>query len=227
MVITPLASLVRLAVGTGLGALIGYERERSGHAAGLRTHLLVAIASTTFMLVSTQFVFFQSYREGDLVMVDTSRIAASVVAGMGFLGAGAILKTGGGIHGLTTAAGLWLVAAIGLASGGGMFLEAGAATGVSLVALITLRRFETHQPYAQKRRVVVRIDTGRITGTEVIERISGLVFTVSSVDFESMADNEHQVKAEIELRNDIPASTLFDDVLAMPGVMSVRVVHLT
>ena len=78
------------------------------------------------MLVSTQFVFYQGYRAGDLITVDTSRIAASVVAGVGFLGAGAILRTGLGVHGLTTAAGLWLVAAIGLASGGGMFLEAAA-----------------------------------------------------------------------------------------------------
>ena len=89
-----------MGTGLGLGAAIGYERERTGHPAGLRTHLLVSLASTTFMLVSTQFVYFQSYGKDDLIAVDTSRIAASVVSGVGFLGAGAILRTGISIQGL-------------------------------------------------------------------------------------------------------------------------------
>ena len=68
--------------------MIGYEREHSGRPAGLRTHFLVALASATFMLVSTQFVYYQHYQKDDLVVVDTSRIAASVLTGVGFLGAG-------------------------------------------------------------------------------------------------------------------------------------------
>jgi len=96
--------LVRLIVGTLLGAVIGYERHVHGRPAGLRTHLLVALASTTFMLVSTHFVYFQHYAKEDLVAVDTSRIAASVVTGVGFLGGGAILRTGITVQGLTTAA---------------------------------------------------------------------------------------------------------------------------
>jgi len=73
--------LARLVVGTVLGALIGYERHIHGRPAGMRTHLLVGLASTTFMLVSTHFVYFQHYTRDDLVAVDTSRIAASVVTG--------------------------------------------------------------------------------------------------------------------------------------------------
>ena len=225
MPITPLMSLFRLAVGTILGGLIGYERERTGRAAGLRTHLLVAVASTTFMLVSTQFVFFQQYAAGGLITVDTSRIAASVVAGVGFLGAGAILRTGFGVHGLTTAAGLWLVAAIGLASGGGMFLEAFAATGVSLVALVVLRRFETKQPFALKRRVVVRIDTSMTSEREVLERLTGLVANVAFIDLETVAAGEIQVGADIDLRSETSASEVFASIAAVPGVTSVRVAH--
>jgi MgtC family len=75
--------LARLLVGTLLAALIGYERHLHGRPAGLRTHLLVGLASTTFMLVSTQFVYFQHYSKDDLVAVDRSRIAASVVTGVG------------------------------------------------------------------------------------------------------------------------------------------------
>jgi len=225
MVISPMASLVRLAVGTILGGLIGFERERTGRAAGLRTHLLVAVASTTFMLVSTQFVFFQHYGPGELLTVDPSRIAASVVAGVGFLGAGAILRTGFGVHGLTTAAGLWLVAAIGLASGGGMFLEAGAATVVSLVALVVLRRFETKQPFALKRRVVVRVDTSATTERAVLERITALVANVAFVDLETVAGGEIQIGVDVDLRADTPGFEVFSAIAAIPGVTSVRVAH--
>src|ERR1700729_3516164 len=132
MVTPTIEMLLRMGTGLGLGAAIGYERERTGHPAGLRTHLLVSLASTTFMLVSTQFVFYQLYGKDDLIAVDTSRIAASVVSGVGFLGAGAILRTGLGVQGLTTAASLWLVASVGLAAGGGMYQEAGVATMVTL-----------------------------------------------------------------------------------------------
>ncbi len=134
--------LIRLVVGTVLGGVIGYERDVHGRPGGLRTHLIVALASTTFMLVSTHFVYFQHYTKDDLVTVDTSRIAASVVTGIGFLGGGAILRTGLSVQGLTTAAGLWLVAAIGLSAGAGMYVVSVAATLVGVLAVAVLRRFE-------------------------------------------------------------------------------------
>jgi len=112
--------LLRVLVGTVLGAAIGYERRLHRRPAGLRTHLLVSLASSTFMVVSTHFVYFQHYQREDLVTVDPSRIAASVVTGVGFLGGGAILRTGVNVQGLTTAAGLWLCAAIGLSAGAGI-----------------------------------------------------------------------------------------------------------
>jgi len=142
MPISWIEMLLRMGASVFLGAAIGYERERIGRAAGLRTHLLVSLASATFMLVSTQFVYYQHYTKEDLVAVDTSRIAASVVTGVGFLGAGAILRTGLSIQGLTTAASLWLVSAVGLAAGAGMFAEAVTATIVTLFSLVILRRLE-------------------------------------------------------------------------------------
>jgi putative Mg2+ transporter-C (MgtC) family protein len=98
--------LLRILVGTLLSGVIGYERDIHGRPAGLRTHAIVGLAAATFMVVSTQFVYFQHYSRDDLVTVDTSRIAASVVTGVGFLGGGAILRTGITIQGLTTAASL-------------------------------------------------------------------------------------------------------------------------
>src|SRR2546425_7644521 len=132
--------LIRLVVGTLLGGVIGYERDIHGRPAGLRTHLIVALASSTFMVVSTHFVYFQHYAKEDLVAVDPSRIAAAVVSGIGFLAGGAILRTGLTVQGLTTAAGLWLVSSIGLSSGAGMYTESVAATAIGVVALTLLRR---------------------------------------------------------------------------------------
>jgi putative Mg2+ transporter-C (MgtC) family protein len=105
------------------------------------------------MIVSTHFVYFQHYGKEDLVAVDSSRIAASVVTGIGFLGAGAILRTGISVQGLTTAAGLWLVAAIGLSAGAGMYVVSIAATGVGVTALSVLRRFERKNDHLLRRKI--------------------------------------------------------------------------
>ncbi|MFT3699666.1 MAG: MgtC/SapB family protein [Kofleriaceae bacterium] len=145
--------VLRIIVGTGLGAIIGYERDIHGRPAGLRTHAVVALASATFMVVSTHMVYFQNYKAGDFAEVDGSRVAASVVSGIGFLAGGAILRTGISVQGLTTAAGLWLVAAIGLCAGGGMYVESVAATIVGIGALTMLRRFEAKDKDMIRRRL--------------------------------------------------------------------------
>ncbi len=146
--------IIRILVGTALGGVIGYERDIHGRPAGLRTHALVALASATFMVVSTHLAYYQPYHHGDVTEVDGSRIAASVVSGIGFLAGGAILRTGISIQGLTTAAGLWLVAAIGLCAGAGMYMESGCATIVGVIALTILRRFEDKDDRVRRRLVV-------------------------------------------------------------------------
>jgi putative Mg2+ transporter-C (MgtC) family protein len=158
--------VLRIVVGTMLGAVIGYERDIHGRPAGLRTHALVALASSTFMVVSTHMVYFQHYQQGDLVEVDSSRIAASVVSGIGFLAGGAILRTGIGVQGLTTAAGLWLVAAIGLCAGGGMFVESVATTAVGIGVLTLLRRFEDKDDRVRRRLHLTLTDGA--TATEAL-----------------------------------------------------------
>jgi len=134
--------ILRITVGALLGGVIGVERDIHRRQAGFRTHLIVSMASATFMVVSAHFVHYQSYVAGMPVTVDPSRIAAAVVAGVGFLGGGSILRTGATVQGLTTAAGLWLVAAIGLCSGAGMYPEAGFVTLLGLVTLTMLRVLE-------------------------------------------------------------------------------------
>ena len=158
---------IRMLVGAVLGGIIGYERDYHGRPAGLRTHMIVALASSTFMVVSTHFVYFQRYATGDFVTVDPSRIAASVVTGIGFLGGGAVLRTGISRQGVTTAAGLWLVAAIGLASGAGMYPVSVLATAIGLVALWGLRRFEGKEDHLQRRRVSVVLDGGHAEAARI------------------------------------------------------------
>jgi putative Mg2+ transporter-C (MgtC) family protein len=122
---------VRLLVAILLGGAIGYEREVGGKPAGLRTHALVCLGSTLFMLVSIRSPdFFPGVGP-----VDPGRIAAQVVTGVGFLGAGTILRAGGSVRGLTTAASIWAVAAIGLAIGVGYYITAVFSTGLALVVL--------------------------------------------------------------------------------------------
>lgn len=119
--------ILRLVLGALLGGLIGLEREASNRPAGFRTHILVGIGSTLIMLVSIS-VFNQG--------ADPSRVAAGVVSGMGFLGAGTIMKTGNKIEGLTTAASLWVCSAIGLSVGGGYYLGAVVTVIIVLFSLI-------------------------------------------------------------------------------------------
>lgn len=125
------AYAIRLLVAAALGALIGLERELHDHPAGMRTHLLVAVGSAGFTVLSVSA--FQAPG------ADPGRIAAQIVTGIGFLGAGAILKEGATIRGLTTAASLWATAAVGMAAGAGAWLTAVAITAIVIVSLWPLR----------------------------------------------------------------------------------------
>ena len=123
--------VLRLVIAAIMGGLIGYERQRAEKPAGFRTHLLVCVGSALFTIVSLH---------GFGMLSDPSRVAAGVVVGIGFLGAGTILRGGKGIIGLTTAATIWAVAAIGLAVGSGLYLPAIATAVIILIALLSTRK---------------------------------------------------------------------------------------
>lgn len=151
---------LRILVSLVLGGLIGLEREWHNHAAGFRTHMLVCVGSTMIMLLSI-------YGFGDFayeynVRMDPARLAAQVVSGIGFLGAGAIIRNGSSISGLTTAASIWVVAAIGLCVGAGFFFVASLVTVLVIIILLLLNKFERsfHNKRSQNEVFV------RITNTE-------------------------------------------------------------
>ena len=135
--------VLRLGVAIVLGGLLGYERERSGKAAGLRTHMLVALGAALFVLVPLQ---------GGMQVGDLSRVLQGVIAGIGFLGAGAIIKLGNErqIHGLTTSASIWTTAAIGVAAGMGREATAVVSALIALFVLAVLRRVEKRIEAAQR-----------------------------------------------------------------------------
>lgn len=142
--------ILRLVLAALLGSIIGLERERLLWTAGLRTHMLVCVGATLIMLVSA--FGFQDVLGTPNVTLDPSRVAAQVVSGIGFLGAGTILLRNDVIRGLTTAASLWTVAAIGLAVGGGLYLPAVAATVLILLILLGLKPLE-NRLYPERRRL--------------------------------------------------------------------------
>ena len=214
---------MRLVVAALLGAAIGFERDTRGRPAGLRTHLIVSLASSLFMVVSTQFVYVQRYAPGDLVSVDPSRIGSYVAAGIGFLGAGVILRTGGGVRGLTTAAGLWLVAAIGLAAGAGMYPESVLATAVGLLALWGLRRLEPKEDSAPPRKVSLVLDEGRPSAAEVARALGAAGFKTTPVEFEHRRDER---RVSVTLHVGVGAATearLVEILESQPGVRALRV----
>jgi putative Mg2+ transporter-C (MgtC) family protein len=153
----PVEPLVRLTLAAILGGLVGLEREVRGRQAGFRTNLLVCLGCSIIMIVSISFAYHPWPHDPHFnVNIDPARIAYGVMAGIGFLGAGVIVKHEGGVRGLTTAAGLWCVAAIGLACGLGLYLIALIAAVLVLLSLWFLDYFEKFLPKVRYRLLTLR-----------------------------------------------------------------------
>jgi putative Mg2+ transporter-C (MgtC) family protein len=205
--ITDWDAVARLAVAAGLGSAVGFERELREREAGIRTHLLVCLGAALFTIVGAYGFSGSS--------VDTSRVAAQIVTGIGFLGAGAIIREGISIRGLTTAGSLWVVAAIGMAAGAGYYWPAVAGTALTILALWPLRSLayyllDRYRPPEQ--RLVV----------ELGERapLEGLLDQVGQVRQVSVEDERDRRIVTIELRNRVDETIVaklsdLDDVVAV------------
>jgi putative Mg2+ transporter-C (MgtC) family protein len=162
--------VIRLLLAAFFGAIIGLERERKDWAAGLRTHMMVCLGAALAMIVSTYGFADVVGKEG--YALDPSRIAAQVISGIGFLGAGTILfLRPGTIRGLTTASGLWTVAAIGLATGGGMYFAALVATVLAIIILWILQPIERKLARRFKQKSIKIITPDKNKSVEVVSRI--------------------------------------------------------
>lgn len=181
--------LIRLLLASAFGALIGLERERKDWAAGLRTHMMVSVGSCLIMIVSA--FGFSDILGTENVSLDPSRVASQVISGIGFIGAGTILfLKQGAIRGLTTASGLWTVAAIGLATGGGLYFAAGATTIIALIILWALKPLE--QIYFRKYKpLLLRVTSRPDSESDFIRRLlENKEIKIQSINLERN-DNEY------------------------------------
>lgn len=217
--------LLRIAVGALLGGVIGFERDIHGRQVGLRTHLIVAMAAATFMVISENFVYFQHYTKDDLIALDPSRIAASIVTGIGFLAGGSILRSGLTIRGLTTAAGLWLVTSIGMCAGAGMYVEGVAVTGMGMLALTTLRRFERREDTRTLRRISLVLGEEARGLHDVSNVLAELGAEIVDIEYDRRLDERKRVRLSMDARipNTVAVETLLERLQLQPGVRRVRI----
>ena len=216
-------SLLRLALAAVLGGLIGVERELREREAGLRTHLLVAVGSALFTIVGA-YGFHAFLESGaNVVRADPTRIAAQIVTGIGFLGAGAIIRQGLSVRGLTTAATLWVVAAVGLAAGAGYYSAAVITTALVLIALYPLRIVAyrlLHRFRPEDGRLLVEFPTGQPPG-RVIDEIERAGARIGSVDVSQEGDRR-RLELDVALPRDTPAPRLVARIADVERVTEVR-----
>jgi putative Mg2+ transporter-C (MgtC) family protein len=191
-----------------LSGIIGLERGMHGRAAGLRTHVMVGLGSTLFTELS---IYFSEYgnklASESSFFSDPGRVAAQIVAGIGFLGAGVIIKEGTNIRGITTASCMWMVAALGMAVGAGLFSLAIITTFCSLFALIAFDKFEKFLPRNQYRTVTIVLDE-KVNIENVISTIENMDIQIQATDF--FLDRVNQViKTRFDLKFYCKKSTRF------------------
>lgn len=214
---------VRLFAAAALGGAIGLEREVREREAGLRTHLLVSVGAALFTLVSaygwSDFTF--SARSG--VTFDPTRIAAQIVTGIGFLGAGAIIRQGLSVRGLTTAATLWVVAAVGLAAGAGYYSAAVITTALVLVALYPLRIIAyriVRRVRPEDGRLFVALPAGHAPG-HVIDEVEQSGARIESIEVSQEGDRR-RLELDVSLARDTAAAALVARVADIEDVAEVR-----
>jgi putative Mg2+ transporter-C (MgtC) family protein len=216
-------SLLRIAAAAALGGLVGFERELREREAGLRTHMLVSVGSALFTIVSA-YGFHAFLASGaSVVRADPTRIAAQIVTGIGFLGAGAIIRQGLSVRGLTTAATLWVVAAIGMATGAGYYSAAVITTGVVLVSLWPLRilayrivsRFRP-----ESERLLVQLGAGDSPGPLVAE-VERLGARIESLEISHEVDRR-TIAIDVAIAGRSRPPDLVARVADVEGVLDVR-----
>jgi len=214
--------LLRLAVAAALGGAIGLERELRERQAGLRTHLVVCVGSALFTIVSAYGFHEFLVNGGSVVRADPTRIAAQIVSGIGFLGAGAIIRQGLSVRGLTTAATLWLVAAIGMAAGAGYYSAALFTTGLAILTLgplriVAYRVVRRYRPETDRLLVDIPAGGSPVPVLEAIESRGGRVVALEI----AQEGDRRSIAVDVELRG-VEAPVIVTGVGDIDGVLEVR-----
>lgn len=218
--ITDLEVTARLLLAVILGGLIGLERESHGRPAGFRTHILVSVGSALVMILSV-YAFAKLAPVGpNGRYYDPGRLAAQVVSGIGFLGAGTIMREGSTVRGLTTAASLWVVAGIGMATGAGAYFPAIMSTLLVVVTLLYLSRIEKRLLPARHQTIQLQIadQPGQLG---VIASVLGRYgINIRGVDFDPGPEGITNIEMSLDFPAKLDRLALIGDVLAIPGVHS-------
>jgi putative Mg2+ transporter-C (MgtC) family protein len=209
----------RLCLAALLGGLVGLEREIHSQPAGLRTHMIVAIGSCLIMLVSIQMGVANPTRS------DPARIAAQVVAGVGFLGAGAIMRSGLSVRGLTTAACLWTVAAVGLAVGSGYWRAALVATVLTLISLSVFQKVERRFSKGKSfRRFVIHAKDSAVLVSKLEEVLRQAGITLQEIDLQrDLVEKKLQVSITATCPEQVDMDRLSRSFSAIPDVEKVEI----
>lgn len=216
--------IAKLLLSSVLGGLIGLEREVHGRPAGFRTHLLVSLGSCLFVIASIDFYRMYGNFSGSLpVGVDPGRVAAQVVTGIGFLGAGAIIKEKASIRGLTTAACLWVASAVGLACGAGIYGPAIMVTGLALISLLLLKKVETR--LSRDAYVLFKVWSADLDGQK--GRIENLIADCQLEILGVSIERDLEIAGvcfefELKSRTRDRASCLVERISAVEGIKRVR-----
>lgn len=210
----------RLCLSFVLSAVVGFERERSNQPAGLRTHILIGIGSTAFMLLSLNIPQFY---KGELT-ADPTRIAAQVVTGIGFLGAGAILKIGINVKGLTTAANIWVVCAVGMSVGAGLYLPAFCLTALTIITLVLLNIVE--KAFIKDRyykRLRFEFADRNFHLNEIMEVLREFHIEATNIDFSESIQKEKLVLiVGLQYIGDIDTIRLYEKLHRLPDLIKVE-----
>lgn len=210
--------VLRLMLAGALGGLIGYEREHTNRPAGFRTHILVCVGAALVM-VTSEFIFD---KYGGVANIDPARLGAQVVSGIGFLGAGTIIRDGFNVRGLTTAASLWAVSCVGIAAGIGFYGGAVAATILIFLTLIILKKAERH--FSRKNRYRTFIVESENTAGQV-GFVTGLFekynIEIKNIQLYKSKDNELMIKLMVKMPGSTVDMQTLSDVQALDGVKKV------
>jgi putative Mg2+ transporter-C (MgtC) family protein len=214
--------ILRLLVSAVLGSVVGLERERLNWVAGLRTHMLVCVGSTLFMIVSA--FGFADIIGNERVMLDPSRVAAQVVSGIGFLGAGTIILRREVVRGLTTAASLWSVAAVGLAVGGGLYLAAVWGTALILVILAGVKPLERRFSRARQACLLILvIDRRELSVLAIESALEAAHLRLKHIRIQhGTAPNEDRLQIRLRRAPRPSVLSMAEQLRSLPGVREVR-----
>ncbi|OHB37859.1 MAG: hypothetical protein A2099_00995 [Planctomycetes bacterium GWF2_39_10] len=207
-------SIGKLLMAAVLGGVIGWERERRGRPAGLRTHILVCVGVTLMMLVSEHiFERYKTFAADSIIRVDPARIAAQVVTGIGFLGAGTIMRFRATVRGLTTAASLWVVAGIGLAVGSSCYVPAIITTIIALFALLLLPLFERNIKRDKYKTLKLCISGSEPNLTDITEILKRNSMELQYYGFEKdVVKNEVMYNVNVRFKDETLITKVSDEV---------------